>query len=270
MKGYIKIDRQIAEHWLWQDAERLKWWLDLLLMATWDDHKQLVGRRLIDLRRGQIVASLSYLCTRWKRSRSMVEPFLDLLQQDGMISKKVEHNISIITINNYDKYQTQENATIDAHLEAPQNPDIQRVSEKSGATIDAHLDTDVDAHLDATNKERIINILSTTSIKGEGEKKFFDELKSSQIWLEQMAMRFHLSPDQILKRIDDFALDCQCRGTTHSEFNDVRRHFNDWLRIQISVEQKQKKNDTDKTNGSDKRRATEVSATKAEDYTTSF
>lgn len=34
MSGWIKISRKINEHWLWEDANKLKWWIDLLLMAA--------------------------------------------------------------------------------------------------------------------------------------------------------------------------------------------------------------------------------------------
>ncbi|MBO4550395.1 MAG: DNA replication protein DnaD, partial [Bacteroidaceae bacterium] len=85
MAGWIKISREIANHWLWQDAERLKWWLDLLFLAAYEDKRQLVGKQLILLRKGQLIASLSYLCKRWGRSRTMVEPWLNLLMYDGMI-----------------------------------------------------------------------------------------------------------------------------------------------------------------------------------------
>ena len=33
MAGWIKIYRDIQEHWIWQDANKLKWWLDIILMA---------------------------------------------------------------------------------------------------------------------------------------------------------------------------------------------------------------------------------------------
>lgn len=157
MAGWIKIDTEITKHWLWQDAERLKWWLDMLIMAAWKDHKQLVGKQLVTLRRGQFIASLSFLCKRWGRSRSMVEPFLDLLQKDGMISKEVDKNISVISVLNYEKYQatadasldTYLDAQVDAHLEVPQSTCKSKRLKKSGVQGDAHLDTRLDADLDA-------------------------------------------------------------------------------------------------------------------------
>lgn len=61
MAGWIKINRKIIEHWLWQDAERLKWWLDLLFMASWEERKTTHDAHLITLQRGQMVASIGYL-----------------------------------------------------------------------------------------------------------------------------------------------------------------------------------------------------------------
>lgn len=185
--GWIKISRSIAEHWLWKDAEILKWWLDLLLMAAWKEHKELVGRQLVSLEKGQLIASLAYLCKRWKRSRPMVESFISNLEQDGMITKAVCNNISIITIANYECYQT----TNDAYLDAYQT-DCESSGYIDGDTTPyAHLNTDLDttecttpyahpyAHPYATNR-RIVknsnNILKKENIK---ERKEVDSQNSS-------------------------------------------------------------------------------------------
>lgn len=109
MNGWIKISRELPKHWIWQDAERLKWWLDLILMAAWDDSKQLVGSRLIDIKRGQLVASISYLVKRWGKNHNTIIAFLKMLQYEKMIIKTSIRNISIITICSYDKYQTADN-----------------------------------------------------------------------------------------------------------------------------------------------------------------
>lgn len=185
--GWIKISRSIAEHWLWKDAEILKWWLDLLLMAAWKEHKELVGRQLVSLEKGQLIASLAYLCKRWKRSRPMVECFISNLEQDGMITKAVCNNISIITIANYECYQT----TNDAYLDAYQT-DCESSGYIDGDTTPyAHLNTDLDttecttpyahpyAYPYATNR-RIVknsnNILKKENIK---ERKEVDSQNSS-------------------------------------------------------------------------------------------
>lgn len=263
MTGWIKISRGIANHWLWQDAERLKWWLDLLFLAAWEEKRQLVGKQLVILQRGQLVASLSYLCKRWGRSRTMVESFLNLLIAEEMITKEVGRNISIITICNYDKYQTVNSIYLDADLKLDNSGGYA----PSATQNDAHLD----AHLDATNKEykNIRNI--SISSNGESQNlKFIEELKRSHIWLEQMAMRFHITMDEVVKRLDDFALDLNCRGTEHRDFNDVRRHYNDWLRIQLEAEKRKQNYVSDRQKSENKRRGSDVTATSAEDYEGAF
>ncbi len=109
MIGWIKISRELPKHWIWQDADRLKWWLDLILMAAWDDSKQLVGSRLIEIKRGQLIASISFLVKRWGIGHNTVIAFLKMLQEEKMILKTSMRNVSIITICNYDKYQTADN-----------------------------------------------------------------------------------------------------------------------------------------------------------------
>lgn len=109
MNGWIKISRELPKHWIWQDADRLKWWLDLLFMASWEDSKQLVGSRLIEIKRGQLVASISYLVKRWSVGHNTVIAFLKMLQEEKMITKSSMRNVSIITICNYEKYQATDN-----------------------------------------------------------------------------------------------------------------------------------------------------------------
>lgn len=198
MEGWIKINRSIVNHWLWGDAERLKWWIDLLFMAAWERKRQLVGKQLVILQRGQLIASLSFLCKRWKRSRTMVEPFLNLLVGEGMIGKDISRNISIITILNYEKYQAHPDAYLDAypdayldtHLEVGLTPEKSsncgQLNARDDAYLDAHLDTHLDAypdayldaHLEATNKE-IKNKRNnkSSSLRSDDSSNGFDKEK---------------------------------------------------------------------------------------------
>lgn len=243
MNGWIKISREIANHWLWQDAERLKWWLDLLFLAAWEDKQVLHDYHLFVLRRGQIIASISFLSERWGKSHPTIIKFLKLLEVEGMIERRtIYRQTSILTICNYEKYQCNDAPT---------------------------LYTQIDSIVDR-NKEYKNNNSTSISSKGETKNlKFIEELKNAPIWLEQMAMRFHIPINDIMRRLDDFALDCDCRGTEHQDFNDTRRHFNDWLRIQLEAE-KRKNNVSDRQKSENKRRSYEVEATSWQDYKTTF
>lgn len=308
--GWIKISRSIAEHWLWKDAEILKWWLDLLLMAAWKEHKELVGRQLVSLEKGQLIASLAYLCKRWKRSRPMVECFISNLEQDGMITKAVCNNISIITIANYECYQT----TNDAYLDAYQT-DCESSGYIDGDTTPyAHLDVDPNADLDTTEcttpyaypyatNRRIVknsnNILKKENIK---ERKEVDSQNSptfvatatQKVDYSKLLEFFNQTISEsgsVIKEIrqltDRRKLAIQARARENgkeslmevikqaakSDFLNGRNDRGwvadfDWLMRPNNFVKVLEGNYNN--NGNDRRRGTEVTAAKPEDYDTTF
>lgn len=112
MEYYIPISRRLFEHQLWCEERiysRFEAWLDLIQSARFEDTKQLIGNRFIEVKRGQILASLRFLAGRWQWSTKKVNSFLDLLIQDKMIIKETpkETGQTVITICNYDKYNSQ-------------------------------------------------------------------------------------------------------------------------------------------------------------------
>ena len=113
-QGWIKISRNISEHWIFQDAEYFKWWFDLLLMAAWKERRVFNDGHIYTLQRGQMIASVSYLSQRWHRGKDKVLRFLNTLQKDGMIERFVkDRSTSILTICNYEKYQVVEDTLAD-------------------------------------------------------------------------------------------------------------------------------------------------------------
>lgn len=105
MAGWIKIHRELGKHWLAQDMEKLGRWIDLLLLANYEDRNVLVGDSLINLKRGQLTISFSFLAERWHCSSSTALKFIQLLESDGMVERKVERKTTILTICNFDSYQ---------------------------------------------------------------------------------------------------------------------------------------------------------------------
>lgn len=103
--GWIKVYREIENHWISKDLRRLGWWIYLLYKASYEDNKVLVGSRLIELKRGQLIISLSALEKRFEASRPTVLKFLELLEQEKMATRCVYQKVTILTICNYDDYQ---------------------------------------------------------------------------------------------------------------------------------------------------------------------
>ena len=90
-------------------------------------------------------------------------------------------------------------------------------------------------------------------------------------WIETLAMRYSLTPMQIAEYYKQFELDCKCRDKTlHKSVSDKKRHFADWLRIQInSQQQKQKRygnqrQNADEINAAIIARATDLISGRAE------
>ena len=104
MAGFIKLDRNIFEHWIFQDAEKFEL-VDLIQLARWKDEKLLVGNELIIIPRGSYYTSELKLAERWGWSRNKTREFLKLLESEKMITKKGTSKGTTVTIENYRVYQ---------------------------------------------------------------------------------------------------------------------------------------------------------------------
>jgi DNA replication protein DnaD len=106
--GYIAIFRSIKKHWIWGNGSKktkLEAWLDLLLLASFQDSKEPFGFDFIKLKRGQLVTSQEKLSISWRWDRNAVRKFLKMLEGDNMIVAISNKKYTMITICNYDSYQ---------------------------------------------------------------------------------------------------------------------------------------------------------------------
>lgn len=108
MEGYIKLFRQLMENEIWKDSEpfcRRAAWVDLLLMANHEDHTVWDSGESIDVNRGEVNRSMSYLADRWHWSRGKVTRFLHDLEMNHMASIKRTGKRTAIIIENYSVWQ---------------------------------------------------------------------------------------------------------------------------------------------------------------------
>ncbi|HAT76073.1 MAG TPA: hypothetical protein DCS19_04320 [Flavobacterium sp.] len=109
MDGWIKLHRQIKDHWLWRSDNRLKWWIDILLSVSYTDSKVLIKGTLIECKRGQSIRSLDSWARDWNVSKGSVRDFFKLLQSDQMITLESLVFTTRITVCKYDDYQMELN-----------------------------------------------------------------------------------------------------------------------------------------------------------------
>ena len=108
-KGWIKLNRQIMDHWVYQDKpfNRSMAWIDLLLLADLKTHKWLWRGRLTEFKRGDVNLSMTELGRRWGWSRKKVKGFMDDLERDNMVTVKGTTHRTTVTLIKYDDFQIQ-------------------------------------------------------------------------------------------------------------------------------------------------------------------
>lgn len=105
--GWIRLQRSIVEHWLWQDEPYSfgQAWIDLLISASWKDHKSYFDGKLETKKAGTVYTSKRYLADRWKWNRRKLDKFLSALELDNMVEIKCTKKCTTINIVNYTLYQ---------------------------------------------------------------------------------------------------------------------------------------------------------------------
>lgn len=111
-QGWISIYRGIQTSWLWDEKPFTKGqaWIDLLLLANYQEKKFLLGNETIEVNTGDIITSEVRLSARWGWSRTKVRSFLSLLEKEHMITQKKDSKKTAINIVNYSKFQDTQTA----------------------------------------------------------------------------------------------------------------------------------------------------------------
>ena len=122
MSSWIKLFRDINKHWIWQNSDYLKWWLDILLEVNHAPAKVVINNKIYDCNRGEKLYSLDTWANRWGTNKSKVRRFLQLLQNDSMIVLKSETQTTRLTVCKYDTYQDMRNGD-ETHLKRKRNGD---------------------------------------------------------------------------------------------------------------------------------------------------
>lgn len=111
MTGWISIDRSIQNHWLFKEKRtfsKFEAWIYLLMEANYSKAKVPIGNQIVTVERGQRLTSILTLSDLFNWSRFKVKTFLDLLESDGMLEVKTTSKYTLITIVNYDFYQSEQ------------------------------------------------------------------------------------------------------------------------------------------------------------------
>jgi DnaD/phage-associated family protein len=110
--AFIGIDREIENHWIYQDAEYFKVWFEILLRARFSNEpeKRLIEGKLVTIEYGQFIFGRVSWSKRLKVSEQRLRTLFKKLVDDGMIELIQKFpKFSLYSVKNYAKYNQQSN-----------------------------------------------------------------------------------------------------------------------------------------------------------------
>lgn len=241
--NWVKLYRKI-EDWRWyKDAITFHLFIHLLLNVNYCPSAN--GENILG--RGQIMVTRRSLTESTNISDRSIRTCIEKLQKSKeiLISQKATNRPHIITICNYDSYQS---GFVPSNIQLTYNQHTANMQ----STHDQQTDNiQVTTYKNIRNKEIKKNISSTSArarevenfevLDGKEEKEnqqkkarkesFLELLEQDELWLGAIARKFSLARVEVVKcRLEDFDLDMICRGkTTHTDIQDYKSHFVDWL-----------------------------------------
>lgn len=133
--SYYQMQRGWQDHHLFAGDEysRRDAWEWLVANAAWKDTSTgYLGKKIL-LKRGQLSHSVRFLAEKWGWSAPKVQRFLCSLKTDAMVDTQSDTGRLLITICNYDKFQTPEKEVDTATYSTTDTPAIQqRYKEEEG------------------------------------------------------------------------------------------------------------------------------------------
>lgn len=132
-EGWFKLHRKFFKNQFWKEERqysKAEAWLDLLQSAKIDASSESIKGVVIEVQRGQLVASRRYLEKRWKWGSTKVTNFLKQLQKKSMINLSQTNGQTVITLVKYEYYNSsQTNNRTRGKPEANQNKRIKERKE---------------------------------------------------------------------------------------------------------------------------------------------
>jgi hypothetical protein len=110
--GFIGIDRGLRDHWIYQDSEYLKVWMEMLFLARFSEepHTELIDGDIIKVEYGQFIFGRIKWSQRLKIGEQRLRTLMAKLKKEQMIELVLEHRkCSVYALVNYAKFNHESN-----------------------------------------------------------------------------------------------------------------------------------------------------------------
>lgn len=119
MRGWFRLYRDITEHWIYQDAEYLKVWIEMLVRARHSEEAstELIEGQLVTIQQGEFIFGRPGWAKRLGVSEQKLRTLLKKLINDEMIELTSRFNkFSLYRVKNYQNYNQQNNQQDNQHI----------------------------------------------------------------------------------------------------------------------------------------------------------
>ena len=213
-KGFVILPRCIMTNPALNTFERLGWFIDLLMMASYKPREIFVHGQRYTLQEGELYATNVWLAEHWNKSRPTVIKFLNELETLYTLKRKTLYtSLSIITICNYEIYK---------------------------GIFDTSLYTSFYTSLD-TNRNKYINKLNNNDDDTRASEEITPEMVISETFkstalLEQFCMTEGLTTEQCQNYAAAVVNEWRMTGVEHNNATDARKHLLSAIRIKARAE----------------------------------
>lgn len=125
MSGWIKLHRALKDNAIFDNEKLLKVFIWCLLKATHTGYEQLIGRQKVWLEPGQFPTGRNKAGAELNMAPSTAWEYLKLLETNKTINIKSNSKYSIVTIENWGLYQSEEEKS---NIKSDSKPDIKSTS----------------------------------------------------------------------------------------------------------------------------------------------
>lgn len=254
--GWVKLFRSLPEWEWWGDKNTVIMFIYLLVTANYEDKKW----RGEIIPKGSLITGRKQLADGTGLTEREARTALEHLEKTQNVTIKTTSKFSVITICNYDVYQSTQN-----DYRPTERPTNDQVATNKRPTNDQQTTTTKEYIEYKESKESKNNISSSSNARAREEElamggvigevenlaeELKQEIREGGSTAESAMRLYGIAPEQLEEYVGWFVDKLNLDGVSYKSRSDFRRHFNNWLRIQAQeiINKQQAHNGTTITN----------------------
>jgi len=111
VNGWVKLHRQLKQSAVFDNPKLLKVWVWVLLKASHREHQQVVGRRTVTLQPRQFIFGRYAAAGELNMPPSTVRDYMQILAEMGNVTLKPDTKYTLVSVDNWEVYQSPEEKT---------------------------------------------------------------------------------------------------------------------------------------------------------------